>query len=528
MMSPDRGRPSTLDSVMIAAITSVRIQRRSHATQLAASAAMLAIAMSITASGVALGQVDVGSGMGIVHLQWVMNGFILSFAAALLPFGSIVDRVGSRRIFLSGCVVFSLATVVSVCAGSFPMLMLGRLMQGVGAAQLAAAGPAALTALLADDSERKRSFGYLGASGGIGLTLGAFLSGAASSWGGWRAAFALHLPFVIAAFVFALSGIQDRRTPPAHKFDFAGTVLSIVCVGAAMTVGISGSALGWSSPVVLSALTLACASGVAFVAVERRHPAPLMRFSLLRNRQFMLACAVCLLFTTVWVALFIYVPLSLGAGQGRSGLDIGATMLALMVPALIMPLVASRWVLRTRIDIILACGFVLMGAGLLLLFIGWSSGEERAYEIAGLIVCGAGAGTLYGLADYHALTAVSEGQTGLASSAFNLVRLAGDALGSIVPAGVLLNTLRDGLAHYEFVAFPRDVLNELAAGRFTALASLELDQPLAELVRITALGSFKEGMSRVVVALAAFAVAGVLLMAITLLRSRIREGVVVR
>jgi MFS family permease len=508
---------------MVAAITSVHIHRRSSATLLAACGSMLAIAMSITASGVALGQVDVGSSIGIMHLQWVMNGFILSFAASLLPFGSVVDRLGSRWVFLSGCIIFSLATIVSICAGSFPVLMLGRLLQGVGAAQLAAAGPAALTALLADDSERKRAFGYLGASGGIGLTLGAFLSGAVSSWGGWQAAFALHLPFVVGAFVFALSGFQDRRDVSAHRFDFAGTVLSIVCIGAAMTFGISGSSLGWSSPVVLGALALACASGGAFVAVERRHPAPLMRFSILRNRQFMLACAVCVLFTTVWVALFIYVPLNLSAGQGRSGLDVGATMSALMVPALIMPLVASRWVLRVRIDIVLACGFVLMGAGLLLLFTGWSNDQHRIYEIAGLIVCGAGAGTLYGLADYHALTAVSERQAGLASGTFNLVRLAGDALGSIVPAAVLLDTLREVLARYEFATLPRDVMNELAAGRFAAVDSLALDQPLAELVQIAALGGFKEGMSRVVVALAVFTVIGVLLLVVPLLRTRIRN-----
>jgi hypothetical protein len=248
-----------------------------------------------------------------------------------------------------------------------------------------------------------------------------------------------------------------------------------------------------------------------------------MRFSILRNRQFMLACAVCVLFTTVWVALFIYVPLNLSAGQGRSGLDIGATMSALMVPALIMPLVASRWVLRVRIDIVLACGFVLMGAGLLLLFIGWSSGQHRIYEIVGLIVCGAGAGTLYGLADYHALTAISERQTGLASGAFNLVRLAGDALGSIVPAAVLLDALREVLARYEFAELPRDVMNELAAGRFAAVDRLDLDQPLAELVQLVALGGFKEGMSRVVVALAVFTVVGVLLLVVPLLRTRIRD-----
>jgi uncharacterized protein YaaW (UPF0174 family) len=149
--------------------------------------------------------------------------------------------------------------------------------------------------------------------------------------------------------------------------------------------------------------------------------------------------------------------------------------------------------------------------------------DARAWEIVGLIVCGGGAGALYGLADYYALSAVPPEQAGVASGAFNLMRLAGDALGSIVPAAVLLAALREGLEHFESTDIPRAVVNELAAGRFDAVRSLRVDEPLLSSLQSAVVDSFKDGMSQVVIALGVFAVAGILLLFPRLLGSRGRR-----
>lgn len=480
---------------------------------------MLAIAMSITAAGAALSRVELGESIGIMQLQWIVNGFIVSFAALLLPFGSLVDRFGARPVFLSGCVLLAVATAITVCAGSFPVVMSGRVLQGIGAAQLAAAGPPALAAAISDERRRKEAFGYLGASGGIGLTLGAFVGSLVAERIGWRAAFALHLPFVVAAFALALKALCARSQQRTGRFDLLGTICSAVFIAAAMTYGISGAALGWFSAPMIATLLVALMAGWAFIAVEGRASSPLIRLSMLRNRQFVRACVVCVLFTTVWVALFIYVPLNLAAGYGRSGVDVGATMLALMVPSLVMPVLAARAVRRLRAEAVLASGFIAMAAGLAALFIAWSHYGAVYYELVGLALCGIGAGTLYGLSDYYALSAVGPERAGIAAGAFNVLRLSGDAIGSIVPAAVSLHAVRTGVSQEASVEIPRSVMNELAAGRFEAARSVHADPFVAEVIHTAAVDSFRSGMADVALALALFVVAGIVLLVVPMLNA---------
>lgn len=479
--------------------------------------------MSITASGVALAHVDIAPHIGILQLQWIMNGFILSFAACLLPAGSIVDRLSARRIFLWGSAILSGGIIFTVTAGSFGVLMLGRLLQGAGAALVSAAGPAELASSIEDDAQRKRAFGYLGASGGIGLTLGALLSGLVLDEGGWRSAFALHLPFAVASFCCARQGFSRRPIQAATRFDWGGALLSAIFITAAMVCSIFGPLLGWLSLPVICAFCIACVGGWAFVRCEARAAAPLLRVTVLRNRQFIVASGACVLFTTVWVALFVYVPLHMSVSYARSGDEVGTTMLALMVPALVMPLLASRCVQYVRVETVLAAGFSLMVFGLVLLFAAWSA-HARAYEIAGLIICGAGAGSLYGLSDYFALSTVPPEHVGLASGAFNLLRLAGDALGTIVPAAVLVHTMRNLLADVAPVELLRPVLNELAAGRFDALDGLALDVGTSDLIRHTALECFHDGVLRAVIVLAAFAAAGMALVCVDRLAAGSRSA----
>jgi MFS family permease len=549
--------------------------RSSAATRTAACLAMGAIAMSITASGVALTSVQRDLGVGITELQWVLNGFILSFAALLLPFGSLGDRLGQRPLFLTGTVVFALATLMSALAPSFVVLMMGRALMGCGAALLAATGPPALTAAFSDDADRKRAFGYLGASGGIGLTLGALLAGVIASWSGWRGAFAIHLPVVVTALFVALHGFESRtgrvgRTDVSTcsgsagrpgstdhagaaehsifsdhvgvagrsgvaddlgvvgradarlaQFDWGGMVLCALAIGLLMTFGITGPEHGWTSVRVLTTLAMALLTGTAFAVVESRHASPLVNLATFRNRQFLVACAVCLLFTTVWVALFIYVPLNLQTLQSRSSVDAGVTMLGLMVPAPIMPMIVSRLILRVPIASVLTSGFLFMAVGAGVLFTAWSGHMPRTLELAGLVACGIGAGALYGLVDYLAMTALPDHQTGVASGVFNLVRLMGDALGAIVPGSILLQALRTAFEPYNSIDVPRATLNEIAAGQFAAADRLASDATSADALHRLATSAFGAGMGYALVALCAIAAFGA---ALTWTQSRTRSA----
>ncbi|GFE81560.1 hypothetical protein GCM10011487_35600 [Steroidobacter agaridevorans] len=401
--------------------------RAKIATLVAACATMGGIAMTITTASIALAGVQSELQLAIDQLQWVLNSFIVSYALLLLPFGAWSDRSGQRPLFVWGAVVFVVGAAVAVLAGDVTWLMAGRAFQGIGAALLTATAPAALTLAFSNEADRKRAFGYLGSSGGIGLALGALLAGAASSWFGWRAALALPIPVMIAA-------------------------LAVVC----------------------------CSPG-ALASRPRSQRAHVPMRALLENRSFMLSCLLCLLFTTVWVALFIYAPLHMQAVDGLDPRSVGGLMLGLLLPALIMPVVVSRLVLIFKISAVLIGGFLMIAAGLWCMHIAWTGATSRTLEVIGLVVCGSGAGALYGLVDYIGLTAVPAEQAGLAAGAFNVVRLLGDILAAIIPGAVVLYVVKAALASH--IGVTNEVLSEIAAGDLRVVDHLGLTaQARAEFV----------------------------------------------
>lgn len=413
--------------------------RASAATLAAACFATAAIAMTITTSSVALAGVQAELRLGITQLQWVLNSFIVSYALLLLPFGAWGDRIGQRRLFLWGTVIFVVGATGAVLASGLLLLIAGRSLQGVGAALLTATAPAALTTVFTSEADRKRAFGYLGSSGGIGLALGALLAGAASNWGGWRLAYALPIPIALAAL---LACMTSREALARRR------------------VNVTRNNVAWST--------------------------------LLSHRSFVLSCVICLLFTTVWVALFVYAPLHMQAIDGLDPQDVGMMMLALLLPALVMPIVATRLVLVFHARAVVLAGFFVIALGLGLMDKAWSGSTSRVPEIAGLVLCGTGAGMLYGLVDYLGLTAVPSEQAGLASGAFNVVRLLGDILAAIIPGAVVLNVVTAAFAPIH-ANVSSDMLNAIAAGDVRAVDHLGL--------AIQARAAFADGMESAIWAL---------------------------
>ncbi|MBM0107362.1 MFS transporter [Steroidobacter sp. S1-65] len=403
--------------------------------------------MTITSASIALADVQGELQLGITQLQWVLNSFIVSIAVLLLPFGAWSDRIGQRPLFLWGAAVFVAGAIAAVLARDVVVLMAGRVIQGVGAALSIATGPAALALAFPHEAHRRRAFGYLGSSGGVGLALGALLAGVAAQWAGWRAALALPVPVMLTALVVVLRSPTAMRAPPRVR-------------------------LGANEPAT----------------------------SLLSNRQFVLSCLICVLFTTVWVALFIYAPLHM---QTVDGLDAGTTgtlMLALLLPALAMPVAVSRLVRVLPPAAVIVAGFLIIALGLACMDLAWSGATSRSWEIVGLGLCGCGAGALYGLVDYIGLSSVPPEQAGLASGAFNVVRLVGDILAAIVPGTVVLQVVAGTLDPLVGVSIGSDVLNEIAAGDLRNVEPHLITQARAALV---------SGMERALWALLALTALGV-------------------
>ncbi|MDN5751234.1 MAG: DHA2 family efflux MFS transporter permease subunit [Pseudonocardia sp.] len=245
-------------------------------------------------------------GITSAQAQWVQESYTLVFAALLLSFGRIADRVGRRRMLVWGCAVFAVASAAAALAPNGDLLVVGRMLQGIGGAMIF---PATLSLLNASfrGADRNIAFAVWGATIGGTAALGPLLGGWLTTLFSWRAAFVVFVPVAIALIVAARALVTESRDPDAETgLDLTGSVLSIAAAGLLVLGLIEGRIWGWwtttgpvevlgqpwpwtlsPTPVVLGMALLATA---AFIGWERHRnhigAAALVDLSLFRVRSF--------------------------------------------------------------------------------------------------------------------------------------------------------------------------------------------------------------------------------------------------
>ena len=171
------------------------------------------IMMDATVVNTALPRIGAGLGTSVSGLQWVVDGYTLVFACLLLIAGSLGDRLGSRRVFLVGVALFTLASAACGLAPTLAALNVARVAQGVGAALVLPTSLALINASYPDRASRVRAIGMWGAFGGVAGGLGPAVGGALTTWVGWPAIFFVNVPFGIAALVLTSRFVVAPRPP---------------------------------------------------------------------------------------------------------------------------------------------------------------------------------------------------------------------------------------------------------------------------------------------------------------------------
>jgi MFS family permease len=225
---------------------------------------------------------DLGGGMCLQ--QWVVDGYLLALAAAILPGGSISDLFGRIPVLRFGLVAFGAGSVLAATAASPPMLIAGRLIQGLGAAFLVPGSLALLNSTF-DDANRHAAIGTWTAWTGTAFAIGPLLGGVTVDLLGWRWIYALSaVPMVIAfALTFWLGPMARSARRPG--LDFAGAALSAIGLAATVYALIEAGKYGWHAGFVAS-LVVGIVALLAFVAWQRRAPHPLVPLGLFRVRNF--------------------------------------------------------------------------------------------------------------------------------------------------------------------------------------------------------------------------------------------------
>jgi EmrB/QacA subfamily drug resistance transporter len=295
-------------------------------------------------------------------VQWVVNAYLLSFAILVATGGRLGDILGRRRIFLLGVGVFAAASAGCGVAPDNTVLLVGRVIQGAGAALMI---PATLALIVTNFPPAlvPRAIGLWTAVTGVALAIGPVLGGVLTKDVTWRAIFYLNVPIALIAFIIARVAARESRDERAsRRIDYAGIVtLSLGLVAGVLAV-IEASSWGWTSARIIGLLAGSVAALALFVVIERRSEAPILPLAIFRSLPFLGTniAGFALLFCVLGV--FLYMAIYMQAALGFSALKAGAMYLPATVPIALLGPVSARLAERFGAAPVTAVGMAFLAA----------------------------------------------------------------------------------------------------------------------------------------------------------------------
>lgn len=414
-----------------------------RAVVLVASAALFMTMVDSTAVNVALPTLGRELAMDVGGLQWVVDAYVLSFAALLLLGGALGDRWGRRRSFLAGLALFTVSSALCGLSGSTAQIVACRAAQGAGAALLMPGSLSLLTVSFPPEL-RARAIGAYTAIGWLGTIVGPLAAGSALVGVGWRSVFFLNAPVAVIAAVGARRVIPESRALGARRLDAPGLVLGTAGL-LALTWGlIRAGEAGWASSGTATALGAGAVLLGAFVVRQWRARSPVMPLGLFRSPAFAAGNVVAFALFFALFGVFFFLSFYLQSLRGYSALEAGVRFLPLTLGAVAAAPVAGRLSAARGARMPVTSGLAMVGAGCA----GLSRvGAETPYValLGLLLVTGVGIGLAIPPVMAAVMTAAGPNRAGIASSLNNVVRQTGAVLGVALLGSLLAARLKSGL-----------------------------------------------------------------------------------
>jgi MFS family permease len=368
-----------------------------------------------------------GLGAGPEGQAWILSSMSIGLAVALLPAGAVGDDHGRRRMFVAGAMVLAAGSVLAAASPDTVVLVVARVVQGIGAAALIACALSLIGSAFPPGPARLRATGVWGASVGGGIAVGPVLAAALDAGVGWRGPHWL-LAGLALGLAAAARGLLVESTGAHHRpVDLPGTAL----LGLALTAVLAGlveGRLGWARPVVPVLLIAGVVLGALFVVVELRRPEPMIDLRLFRRPDFTAATVAGVANGAGVIATMSFLPTLVQRGLGHSALYAALTLLGWSATSVLTALLARRLPARFSARAQLATGLAGVAVGQLLL-IGIDAQDGAARLLPGLLVAGAASGLLNAALGRQAVASVPAGLAGVGSGANNTARYLGAALG---------------------------------------------------------------------------------------------------
>ncbi len=383
---------------------------------------------------------------GVTSLQWVVNGYALTFASFMLAAGMLGDILGRKRIMLAGVAIFCAGSVVCALAGNVDWLIAGRVIMGVGAAASEPGTLSIIRHVYPDRATRADALGVWAAVSGLALALGPVIAGALVGFSSWRAIFWFNLGFGLLAFVLAAVAVPESSDRQGRSVDVLGFLFGAAFLACLSFAVIQGEESGYGASWIVALFVLCGVSAAAFIITERRVKSPMLDLTMFRRPPFAGSNFVAFVayFGTFSIFFFtaLYLQVVVGASAYQTAIDFLPMAAGLIIAsALTGPVVARigpRWPMT--VGCVLAGGGILTASAVL--------GPKVGFGTLGWVLpfAGIGIGILLVPVTSVPLTVVPPERSGMAASATNTSREMGAVFGVAILGAIVNAKLTGDLA----------------------------------------------------------------------------------
>ncbi len=370
------------------------------------------------------------------ELQWIVDAYILVFGGLLLVSGSLADRVGRKRTFLAGLLVFAVCSLFAAFSSSSAMLIAARACMGIGGTLIMPPTLSIITNTFTERGERQRALGIWAASSGAGTALGPIVGGLLLAHFAWGSVFLINVPIALLAFAFAVRLVPNSRDPHPEPIDTVGALLSVAGLGLLLWAIIEAPVHGWTSAEVLGTGIGGVAILAAFVLLEARSSHPMLRLGFFRARGFSGAVLSVALLMFALVGMLFVLTQWLQFELGYSALQAGVRMLpaagGIVLIAPLSPVLVRQFgtKLTVALGLAIAAGGVWQIAGV-------SVTSTYAAQLPGAFMLGIGTGMVMPACTGSLMGTLPLEHTGVGSATNGTFLQVGSALGVAIVGSIL-------------------------------------------------------------------------------------------
>jgi EmrB/QacA subfamily drug resistance transporter len=397
---------------------------------------VLLVSMDNTIVNVALPSIRRDLHASLAGLQWTIDAYVIVLASLLLLSGSTADRLGRRRTFQAGLLLFAAGSLLCSLAPTLGWLIAARMLQAVGGSMLNPVAMSIITNVFTDPRERARAIGLWGAVVGVSLALGPVVGGLLTETISWRAIFWINVPIGLAAIVLCALFVPESRAARARRVDPIGQLLVIVALAALTYAIIEAPSAGWGSAQTVSTFVLAALAVLGILLYEPRRRDPLIDLRFFRSAPLSGATVIAVSAFAAFSGFLFLNTLYLQDVRGYSALQAGLATLPMAVMAMIASPLSGRLLASRgpRPSLVIAGTCMTAGAVLLTQL---SAGTSTALLFLAYALFGLGFGTVNSPITYTAVSGMPDNQAGVAAAVASTSRQVGQALGVAVSGSIL-------------------------------------------------------------------------------------------